>query len=222
MPDEAGDRGEVIRVFIADDHPVVRQGLRGFLESRPDFEVVGEAADTETTVADVERLAPDVVLLDLVMPGAGGVAATREIRARVPGTRVLVVTSFAADDQVLPAVHAGAAGYVLKDIEPSALEAAIRVVHRGEALLDPHVTQRVLREVSNPPPGGGVASLTPRELEVLRLLARGLSNRQLAEELVVSEKTVKTHVSSILLKLGVRDRTQAALLAVREGLVDPN
>jgi DNA-binding NarL/FixJ family response regulator len=219
MPAEPGDGA--IRVFIADDHPVVRQGLRGFLGSRPGFEVVGEAADTETTVAEVERLAPDVVLLDLVMPGAGGVAATREIRARVPGARVLVVTSFAADDQVLPAVHAGAAGYVLKDIEPSALEEAIRVVHRGEALLDPQVTQRVLREVSNPSPGGGVASLTPRELEVLRLLARGLSNRQLAEELVVSEKTVKTHVSSILSKLGVRDRTQAALLAVREGLVDP-
>ena len=219
MPDDASD-GVPIRVFIADDHPVVRQGLRGFLESRPGFEVVGEAADTETTVAEVERLAPDVVLLDLVMPGAGGVAATREITARLPGTRVLVVTSFAGDDQVLPAVHAGAAGYVLKDIEPSSLESAIRVVHRGESLLDPQVTQRVMREVARPSPGGGVASLTPRELEVLRLLARGLSNRQLAEELVVSEKTVKTHVSSILLKLGVHDRTQAALLAVREGLVD--
>jgi two-component system, NarL family, response regulator LiaR len=213
---------EQIRVFLADDHPVVRQGLRTFLESRNGFVVVGEAGDTETTVAEVARLSPDVVLMDLVMPGAGGVAATREIRQRVPSTRVLILTSFASDDQVIPAVHAGAAGYVLKDIEPSSLEAAIRVVHRGEALLDPHVAQRVMDEVARPSSGAGLATLTPRELEVLRLLTRGLSNHQLAEELVVSEKTVKTHVSSILMKLGVRDRTQAALLAVREGLADPS
>jgi NarL family two-component system response regulator LiaR len=209
-----------IRVFLADDHPVVRQGLRAFLESRGGFEVVGEAGDSETTIADVTRLVPDVVLMDLVMPGAGGVAATREIRERSPSTRVLVLTSFASDDQVIPAVHAGAAGYVLKDIEPSSLEAAIRVVHRGEALLDPQVAQRVMDEVAHPSAGAGLSTLTPRELEVLRLLARGLSNRQLADELVVSVKTVKTHVSNILMKLGVRDRTQAALLAVREGLTD--
>lgn len=210
-----------IRVFLADDHPVVRQGLRAFLESRDGFEVVGEAGDTETAVAEVERLAPDVVLMDLVMPGAGGVAATRQIREVAPSTRVLILTSFASDDQVIPAVHAGAAGYVLKDIEPSGLEAAIRVVHRGDALLDPQIAQRVMQEVAHPSSGSGLSTLTPRELEVLRLLARGLSNRQLADELVVSEKTVKTHVSSILMKLDVRDRTQAALLAVREGLADP-
>ncbi len=207
-----------IRIFVADDHPVVRQGLRAFLESRDGFEVVGEADDTERTVARVAELAPDIVLMDLVMPGAGGVAAIRRIRDRLPETRVIVLTSFASDDQVIPAVQAGAAGYLLKDVEPSGLEAAIRLVHRGEALLDPQIAQRVMDEVARPSTSGDLGALTPRELEVLRLLARGLSNRQLAEELVVSEKTVKTHVSSILMKLGVRDRTQAALVAVRSGL----
>jgi NarL family two-component system response regulator LiaR len=131
-----------------------------------------------------------------------------------------VLTSFASDDQVIPAVQAGAAAYLLKDVEPTGLEAAIRLVHEGEALLDPQVTARVMKQVAHPVPGGDLASLTPREREVLGLLARGLSNRELAETLVVSEKTVKTHVSNILMKLGVHDRTQAALLAVREGLVD--
>jgi DNA-binding NarL/FixJ family response regulator len=209
-----------IRVFLADDHPVVRQGLRTFLESRPGIEVVGEAGDGDTAVDEVERLGPDVVLIDLVMPGGGGVATIRRIRERAPDTRVVVLTSFASDDQVIPAVQAGAAGYLLKDIEPSGLEAAIRLVHDGEALLDPQIAGRVMEQVAHPPPGGDLASLTPREREVLQLLGRGLSNRELADALVVSEKTVKTHVSSILMKLGVHDRTQAALFAVREGLVD--
>jgi NarL family two-component system response regulator LiaR len=158
--------------------------------------------------------------MDLVMPGLGGVAAIRRIRERVPDTRVVVLTSFASDDQVIPAVQAGAAGYLLKDVEPTGLEAAIRLVHEGEALLDPQIAGRVMEEVARPSPSADVSMLTPREREVLRLLARGLSNRELADTLVVSEKTVKTHVSSILMKLGVHDRTQAALLAVREGLVD--
>jgi DNA-binding NarL/FixJ family response regulator len=209
-----------IRVFLADDHPVVREGLRTFLDSRDGIEVVGDAANGETAVAAVERLRPDVVLMDLVMPGLGGVAAIRGIRERAPETRVVVLTSFASDDQVIPAVQAGAAGYLLKDVEPSGLEAAIRLVHEGEALLDPQIAGRVMEEVARPSPSSDVESLTPREREVLRLLARGLSNRELADTLVVSEKTVKTHVSSILMKLGVHDRTQAALLAVREGLVD--
>jgi DNA-binding NarL/FixJ family response regulator len=209
-----------IRVFVADDHPVVRQGLRTFLDSRDGIEVVGEAGDGEAAVAGVERLRPDIVLMDLVMPGLGGVAAIRHIRERVSDTRVVVLTSFASDDQVIPAVQAGAAGYLLKDVEPTGLEAAIRLVHEGEALLDPQIAGRVMAEVARPTPSTDVASLTPREREVLRLLARGLSNRELADTLVVSEKTVKTHVSNILMKLGVHDRTQAALLAVREGLVD--
>jgi DNA-binding NarL/FixJ family response regulator len=209
-----------IRVFLADDHPVVRQGLRTFLESRPGIEVVGEAGDGDTAVAEVERLRPDVVLMDLVMPGGGGVAAIRRIRDRAPETRVVVLTSFASDDQVIPAVQAGAAGYLLKDVEPSGLEAAIRLAHEGEALLDPQIAGRVMEQVAHPPPKGDLASLTPREREILELLGRGLSNRELADTLVVSEKTVKTHVSNILMKLGVHDRTQAALLAVREGLVD--
>jgi DNA-binding NarL/FixJ family response regulator len=133
---------------------------------------------------------------------------------------VVVLTSFASDDQVIPAVQAGAAGYLLKDVDPSGLEAAVRLVHEGEALLDPQIAGRVMEEVAHPPAGGDLASLTPREREVLALLGRGMSNRQLADTLVVSEKTVKTHVSNILMKLDVHDRTQAALLAVREGLVD--
>jgi DNA-binding NarL/FixJ family response regulator len=209
-----------IRVFLADDHPVVREGLRTFLESRDGIEVVGEAGDGESAVTAIERLRPDVILMDLVMPGMGGVAAIRRIRERVPGTRVVVLTSFASDDQVIPAVQAGAAGYLLKDVEPSGLEAAIRLVHRGEALLDPQVAGRVMEQVAHPAPGSDLAALTPREREVLGLLGRGMSNRELADALVVSEKTVKTHVSNILMKLGVHDRTQAALLAVREGLVD--
>jgi DNA-binding NarL/FixJ family response regulator len=209
-----------IRVFLADDHPVVREGLRTFLESRDGIEVVGEAGDGESAVTSIERLQPDVVLMDLVMPGMGGVTAIRRIRERVPSARVVVLTSFASDDQVIPAVQAGAAGYLLKDVEPSGLEAAIQLVHQGEALLDPQVAGRVMEQVAHPAPGGDLASLTPREREVLGLLGRGMSNRELADTLVVSEKTVKTHVSNILMKLGVHDRTQAALLAVREGLVD--
>jgi NarL family two-component system response regulator LiaR len=207
-------------VFLADDHPVVRQGLRTFLESRNGIEVVGEAGDGTAAADAAARLRPDIVLMDLVMPGLGGVEAIARIREQSPGTRVVVLTSFASDDQVIPAVQAGAAAYLLKDVEPAGLEAAIRLVHEGEALLDPQITARVMEEVAHPAPTGDLASLTPREREVLGLLGRGLSNRELAETLVVSEKTVKTHVSNILMKLGVHDRTQAALLAVREGLVD--
>jgi NarL family two-component system response regulator LiaR len=208
-----------IRVLVADDHPVVRQGLRAFLESRPGIVVVGEAGDGESAVAEVERLGPDVVLMDLVMPGMGGVGAIRRIRERSPQARILVLTSFASDDQVIPAVEAGAAGYLLKDAEPAELEAAVRTVHRGEGLLHPRAAARVMAQLAH---GRAVPdSLTPRELEVLALLARGLTNRQLATELVVSEKTVKTHVSSILAKLHLPDRTQAALYAVRAGLADP-
>ncbi len=213
---------DAIRVYLADDHPVVRQGLRAYLESRDGIEVVGEAGDGQSAVDEVARLGPDVVLMDLVMPRLGGVAAIRRIREQTPATRILVLTSFASDDQVVPAIEAGAAGYLLKDVEPSDLEAAIRAVHQGERLLAPQVTARLMATVAGDGPSADLASLTPREREVLRLLAHGQSNRELAATLVVSEKTVKTHVSNILMKLGVHDRTQAALLAVRAGLVDPS
>jgi DNA-binding NarL/FixJ family response regulator len=206
----------VIRVLVADDHAVVRQGLRTFLGLQDDMEVVGEAADGAEAVEAVERLQPDVVLMDMVMPGVDGLEAIRRVLAARPETRVVVLTSYADEEKVVPAVRAGAAGYLLKDVQPSDLAAAIRTVAAGGALLAPAVTARVLQEVQAggaPDPG-----LTAREREVLSLLARGLTNRQIAAELVLSEKTVKTHVSNILGKLGLPDRTQAALYAVRLGL----
>jgi NarL family two-component system response regulator LiaR len=210
----------VIRVLIVDDHAVVRQGLRTFLELQDGIEVVGEAADGGEAVVLAEQLTPDVVLMDLVMPGSGGIEAIRLVRERSPATRVIVLTSFADDDRIFPAVRAGAAAYLLKDVEPQELAGAIRTVHAGESLLHPSVAARLMEEVASE--GGrarGTDTLTEREHEVLGLLARGCSNKVIARELDVSEKTVKTHVSNILGKLGVTDRTQAALLAVREGLV---
>jgi two-component system, NarL family, response regulator LiaR len=210
-----------IRVLIADDHAVVRQGLRTFLELQEDIEVVQDVADGEAAVAAVERQAPDVVLMDLVMPGVDGVEAIRRIRERRPQARVLVLSSFLDDERLFPAVRAGAAGYLLKDVEPRELVKAIRTVHGGEALLHPAVAARLMDEFA----AGRTAEpnldgLTDREREVLTLIARGLPNKLIARELSISEKTVKTHVSSILGKLGLTDRTQAALYAVRSGLVE--
>ena len=207
-----------IRVLIVDDHPIVRQGLRTFLTSRPGLEVVGEAADGEAALVEASRLGPDVVLLDLVMPRGGGVDVIRRLRAAGERPRVIVLTSFAGNDQVVEAVRAGAAGYLLKDVPPADLEAAIRTVHDGGVLLDPSVVGSVMAEVARGGSPPGVEELTARERQVLSLLAQGRSNRELATELYVSEKTVKTHVSSILAKLRLTDRTQAALFAVRHGL----
>lgn len=211
----------MIRVLIADDHAVVRQGLRTFLELQDDIEVVGEAADGEQALAAAAELQPDVVLMDLVMPRLDGVGAIEALRASGSAARVLVLTSFLDEDKVLPAVRAGAAGYLLKDAQPADLVGAIRTVDGGDALLHPAVAARVLRELAA---GGGRRelhdSLTAREREVLALVARGRANKAIALDLGVAEKTVKTHVGNILAKLGLSDRTQAALYAVREGLVD--
>jgi DNA-binding NarL/FixJ family response regulator len=204
----------VIKVLVVDDHPVVRQGLRTFLDLQDDMTVVGESADGESCVDDAERLRPDVILLDLRMPGADGVTALRGLRDNP--ARVLVVTSYTEPSAVLPAVRAGAAGYVYKDVDPPALVAAIRSVHAGHVLLHPDVARLLAEGDAHP----GPAELTARERDVLAEVARGRSNREIARALSLSEKTVKTHVSSILGKLGVQDRTQAALHAVRTGLVD--
>lgn len=202
---------------MVDDHPVVRQGLRTFLDLQDDLEVVGESADGLACVADAETLRPDVILLDLRMPGADGVTALRGLRAAANPARVLVITSFTEPTAVLPAVRAGASGYVYKDVDPPALAAAIRSVHAGHVLLHPDVAALLAAGETRP----GPAALTPREHDVLTEVARGRSNREIARTLALSEKTVKTHVSAILGKLGVQDRTQAALHAVRTGLVEP-
>ncbi len=213
----------MIRVLVVDDHPIVRQGLRSYLSTRDGIEVVGDAADGETAVVMVDELRPDVVLMDLLMPGMGGLAAIRAVADLGLGTRILVLTSFSSEDQVIPAIQAGAAGYLLKDADPEEVDRAVRAVHAGEGRLDPSVAAVVMAAAAG---GGGrraeadpgLARLTPRETEVLALLGEGLTNRALAGRLFVSEKTVKTHVSSILAKLGLPDRTRAALYAVHHGL----
>lgn len=210
-----------IRVLIADDHAVVREGLRNFLQVQEDIEVVGEAADGLEAMKLAHELAPDVVLMDLVMPGADGIEALRGVRAANPAARVIVLTSFADDERVFAAVHAGAAGYLLKDILPRDLANAIRTAHRGEALLHPAVAARLMQEIARPQSrASSPDALTERELSVLKLIARGMSNKEIGRELGVAEKTVKTHVSNILQKLHVADRTQAALYAVRERIAD--
>jgi DNA-binding NarL/FixJ family response regulator len=215
-----------IRVAINDDHPVVRQGLRSFLEAQG-FEVVGEAGDGEAAVRLVEQTRPDVLLTDLVMPGVDGIEAIRRLRAAGSTVGILVLTSFSGAEQVIPAIQAGADGYMLKDAGPAALDSAIRAVVRGEPLLAPEAAAAVMAKVAGEaspaaaPVHPDLDRLTAREREVLAGLGRGLSNRQLAAELYVSEKTVKTHVSNLLAKLRLSDRTQAALFAVRVGLADP-
>ena len=208
-------------MLIADDHAVVRQGLRTFLQLQEDIEVVGEASDGAEAVRLAGELVPDVVLMDLVMPSKDGIEATRAIKALSPTTQVLVLTSFTDDDKVFAAVRAGAAGYLLKDVQPADLGGAIRTVHRGEALLHPAVAGKLMREFAEgKQTAADPSALTEREMDVLRLIAKGMSNREIALDLGIAEKTVKTHVSSILQKLHLADRTQAALYAVRKHLVD--
>lgn len=209
---------EPIRVYITDDHPVVRRGIRDLLATESDIDVIGEAADGQRAVEEIEKLQPDVALMDLVMPVMDGVEATRQVRERSPSTRVLVLTSFASDDQVFPAIKAGALGYMIKDTPPEELVEAIRQVQRGEPSLHPTIARKLLTEVSTPSEAPPTTDpLTERELDVLKLLAQGLSNQEIAGKLVISVTTVYTHVSNILSKLHLASRTQAALYAVRQG-----
>ena len=210
---------DAIRIIIADDHAIVRKGIRAVLRNVPDIDVVGEAATGWEAIAEVTRLQPDVVLMDLAMPELDGIEAIRRIMNDHPEVRILVLTSFASEDKIFPAIKAGALGYHLKDSTPEELMEAIRQVHRGESSLHPVIARKVLQELSRPsehPPTPD--PLTPREVEVLRLVAQGRNNQEIAEELVISETTVRTHVSNILSKLHLASRTQAALYALREGL----
>ena len=208
-----------IGVLIVDDHAIVRQGLRTLLELQEEIEVLGEASNGLESVEQTRQLLPDVVLMDLVMPEMDGIEATRRIRALSPNTKVIILTSFSEDEKVFPSIKAGALGYLLKDVSPADLVKAIQAASRGEAQLHPEIARKLMDELSTRPSKPAPDDLTERELEVLRLIARGRSNREIATELVLSEKTVKTHVSNILSKLHLSDRTQAAIYALREGLV---
>jgi len=215
---------ESITVLIVDDHALVRQGVRGYLEAQPDISIAGEAASGEEAVRLAADQVPDVVLMDLLMPGMDGVEATRRVRRVSPRSQVVVLTSYHEDVHIFPAIKAGALSYLLKDVGPEELAGAVRAAARGEAVLHPHVATRVMqelrgtrREVPNP-----FAELTDRELEVMHLIAEGLSNALIAERLVLSEKTVKGYVSNILSKLHLADRTQAAVFAWREGMMRPD
>ena len=214
----------MIRVVVADDQPLVRTGLRMILTAEPDIEIVGEAPDGRAAIAVCAEVDPDVVLMDVRMPDVDGIEATREITAVPDPPRVLVLTTFDLDEVVYDALRAGASGFLLKDAPEERLTTAIRVVAEGGSLFAPSVTRRLIEEFSRrttPGPTPDLTGLTDREHEVLRLVARGLSNAEIAQELFVSDNTVKTHVARVLMKLGVRDRVQAVVLAYESGLVRP-
>ena len=209
-----------IRIFVADDHAIIRKGIRAMLETVPDIELVGEAVNGREAVSGVAKLRPDVILMDLVMPEMDGIEAIRHIKAQQPKACILVLTTFAGEDKIFPAIKAGALGYHLKDASPEELVQAIRQVYRGQPSLHPIIARKVLQELASPaaerPPTP--EPLTQREVEVLQLVAQGLDNQQIADKLVISEATVRTHVSNILGKLQLASRTQAVLYALREGL----
>ena len=219
---------DVIRVLLVDDHNMVRMGLKAYFSTLTDIQVAGEAASGEEAVRLAAELAPDVVLMDLLMPGIGGVEATRQLRRASPRSQVIVVTSYHEDEHIFPAIRAGALSYVLKDIDPDDLAEAIRRANAGEAVLNPRVAARLVKELNgelnsdrqetvNP-----FSELTDREMDVLRQIAAGKSNREIAEALVISEKTVKSHITNLLNKLHLTDRTQAAVYAWQEGIVRRN
>jgi NarL family two-component system response regulator LiaR len=222
------DDDEQTTVFVVDDHDVVRKGLRYYLSARPEVVIVGEAGDAQSAVEGVAEHVPDVVLMDLVLPlepgdepaDSGGVQATRRIRQISPRTQIVVLTSFAQDELIFSAIKAGALSYLLKDANAETVLDAIRAASRGEATLHPRIARRLMAEVTAPARGRDpAADLTAREMEVLRLIAQGLSNAEIAAELVITERTVKAHVSNLLGKLHLSDRTQAAVYAWREGLM---
>ncbi len=208
-----------IKILIADDHPLIRQGLRVVIETQPDLELVGEASDGEQAVRQALALHPDIVIMDLQMPVKDGLAATREIAQADPHAQILVLTSFPDDDNVYAAIKAGAMGFLLKDSSAEYLLDAIRTVHRGESVLHPTIARKLMREIKQPPKLPPTTDpLTPREVEVLGCLAQGMANRQIADELSVSVRTVSTHVRNILDKLHLANRTQAALYALEQGV----
>lgn len=210
---------ELIRVLVTDDHSIVRKGIRATLELVPDMELVGEAANGREAVEMARNLKPDVVLMDLVMPELDGIEATKKIKSQLPEIGILVLTTFAGEDKVFPAIKAGASGYQLKDSDPETLISAIRQVFRGEPALHPIIARKVLQELTHPTAQPATPDpLTPREVEVLKLIAKGQENPEIASQLVISEATVRTHVSNIMGKLHLASRTQVALYALREGL----
>lgn len=215
--------GPKIKVMIVDDHQMVRQGLRTFLELQPDMLVVGEASDGQAAVEMARTVQPDVVLMDLVMPRLDGIAATRQVKALGGTIKVIVLTSFTEDEKVFPAIQAGASSYLLKDVSPDELADAIRGVHRGEARLHPEIARKLMAQVTqqaSKPAQSLPEELTERELEVVRQVAQGRSNHEIAQALVISEKTVKTHISNILGKLNLEDRTQLAIYALKHGIAE--
>jgi two-component system, NarL family, response regulator LiaR len=213
------EKTPAIRVMIVDDHAIVRKGIRALLATEKDIQVIGEAGDGAEAITQASLLKPDVILMDLVMPKIDGIGATKQITTQQPGMRILILTSFAADDKVFPAIKAGALGYLLKDTGPQELIQAIHQVYRGEPSLEPSIARKVLTELSTPQQKPlSPDPLTERELGILRLIAQGCSNKEIAEQLVITEMTVRTHVSNVLGKLHLASRTQAALYALKEGL----
>lgn len=215
----SAQKSEKIRILIVDDHTVVREGLKNFLKAHDDMDVISEASNGREAIEQARQCKPDIILMDLVMPEMNGVDAIQEIRTQDPEVKIIALTSFSEDDKVFPAIKAGASGYLLKDVSPAELVETIRTTNAGQAHLHPDISKKLMEQISNGRKESEVEQLTPRELDVLGAIAKGLSNREIGELLFISEKTVKTHVSNILGKLCLSDRTQAAIYAFKKGLI---